>query len=855
MARDLAALIADLDLDERASLLAGADLWSTTAVERVGLPSVNLCDGPNGARGPDLPSGFGGGTGDTSTCLPSGAALGATWDVQLLERVGAVIGAEARSKDCRVLLAPTVNLHRSPLGGRNFESYAEDPLLTGRLAAAFVRGAQAQGVACTVKHFAGNESEGGRMIVDSVIDERTLRELYLLPFEIAVREGGALGVMTGYNRLNGRYCSASPWLLGEVLRGEWGFEGFVVSDWFGFVDTAEAIAAGLDLEMPGPGRGYGRALADAVRRGAVDARQVEAAVGRLLGVLDRIGALDEPGSPPPTPDLSAHRAVARDAAAAATVLLRNDGVLPLQREGLRRVAVIGPNAGRAVIMGGGSASLPVAEPRTPLEALRDRLGDTVEVVHEPGVDIARTTPEIPGELLQALGDPGFVVECFAVGDPGGEVLHTTRVPSGSITWFGPPPGLDPAFSWRATAELTVATAGLWTLSLVETEPARLSVDGVVILEDTTGDLPAGPDFFGMARCEQTIDLDLSPERPVLVVVESTVTGSGLVSGAKVGLRPAVAPDGIERAVEAAAAADAVVVVVGTDGDWETEGHDRTAMYLPGDQDELVERVLDVAPEAIVVLNVGSVVTVPWAERCRALLQCWFGGSELAEALTDVVLGDAEPGGRLPTTVPIRVEHNPTWSNFPGEDGRLVYGERGLVGYRWYEARHLPVTFPFGHGESYTSFEIGTPALTTNVFEPGGTLTVTVPITNVGDRAGSEVLQLYVAPRRSKAFRPPKELKAFAKVHLRPGESTDVELHLDDRSFARWAAGDPEYSELVERQSTDAAWMPAPPDPEPRGWVVDPGEHDLHIGRSSADIAHEVTVEVTAIPSSGRRAGP
>jgi beta-glucosidase len=845
MPRDLTALIADLDLDEKASLLAGADLWSTAAVERVGLPSINLTDGPNGARGPDLPVGFGSGGDDTSTCLPSGAALGATWDLGLLERVGAVIGAEARAKACRVLLAPTVNLHRSPLGGRNFESYSEDPLLAGRLAAAFVRGAQAAGVACTVKHFAGNESEDGRMVVDSVVDERTLRELYLVPFEIAVCEGGALGVMTGYNRLNGRYCTSSRWLLGEVLRGDWGFEGFVVSDWFGFVDTAEAILAGLDLEMPGPGRGYGPALADAVRSGAVDERDVDAAVSRLLGVLDRIGALGEPDAPPPTPDPDAHRGVARDAAVAATVLLRNESVLPLEPAELRRVAVIGPNAARAVIMGGGSASLPVAEPRTPLEALRDRLGDAVEVVHEPGVSIARTSPEIPGDLLQSDGEPGLFVECFALDDVGGAALHTTRVTTGSVMWFGPPPGVGPEFSWRATGELRVATAGRWTLSLVETEPARLSVDGVVVLEDTTGDLPAGPDFFGMARREQTIDLELSPGRPVALAVESSVMSRSLVAGAKLGLRPALPPDGIERAVEAARGADAVVIVVGTDGDWESEGHDRESMSLPGGQDELVERVLAVAPDAVVVVNAGSVVTLPWAERCRALLQCWFGGSELAEALADVLLGDADPGGRLPTTVPARLEHNPTWGNFPAEDGRLLYGERGLVGYRWYEARHLPIAFPFGHGQSYTSFELGIPVLSSPVFEPGSTLTLSVPVTNVGDRAGSEVVQVYVAARCSKAFRPPKELKGFAKVRLRPGESTEVRVELDDRAFARWAAGDPVYAELVARQSTDAPWMPAPSDLEERGWVLDPGDHELHVGRSSADIAHRLTVEVVA----------
>ncbi len=843
--RDVAALIAALDLDEKAALLAGADMWSTTPIERLGVPAVFVTDGPNGARGPDLPSSVGGATESTSTCMPSGAALGATWDVELLERVGALIGTEARMKACRVLLAPTVNLHRSPLGGRNFESYSEDPLLAGLLGAAFVRGAQAQGVACTVKHFAGNESEDGRMVVDTVADERTLRELHLLPFEIAVREGGALGVMTAYNRLNGEYCTTSSELLHDVLRGEWGFDGFVISDWFGFADTSSAIAAGLDLEMPGPGRAYGPALADAVRAGHVDEADVDAAAGRLLRVFDQIGALDDAPATPRSVDLPEHRAISRETAAAAMVLLRNESVLPLDGASLRRVAVIGPNADRAVIMGGGSASLSVATLRSPLDALRDRLGDEVEILHVPAVDISLTTPEIPGDWLSYNGQSGMVVECFASDDLGGTVLHTETAATGSVTWFGGPPEVGPECSWRATADLTVGEAGRWTLSLVETEPARVLVDGEVVLEDTTGDLPPGADFFGMARREQTIDLELTPDRPVRIVLESTVTRSGLVAGAKLGLRAAVAADGIERAVAAARGADAVIVVVGTDGDWETEGHDRDSMALPGRQDELVEAVLAIAPDAVVVLNVGSVVTLPWATRCRALLQCWFGGVELADALVDVLLGDAEPGGRLPTTIPQRLEHNPTWGNFPAEDGTIRYGERILVGYRWYESRHLDVAFPFGHGLSYSSFELGDPTVSSTRFEPGDTLTVSVPVTNTGARSGSEVVQLYVSPGSPKAFRPPQELKAFAKASLNPGESTVVRLVLAGRSFARWSEGDPTYAALIARQSTDAAWMPPPPELEPPGWIVDPGPYVLHVGQSSANISHAIAIEASA----------
>lgn len=850
MARDLPALVARLDLDEKAALLAGADLWSTTAVERLGIPKVNLTDGPNGARGPALPVGFGDGAALTSLCLPSGAALGATWDVELLERVGGVIGAEARMKACRVLLGPTVNLHRSPLGGRNFESYSEDPLLAGRLGAAWIRGAQAAGVACTVKHFAGNESEDGRMLVDTVVDERTLRELHLLPFELAVREGGALGVMTSYNRLNGEYCADSRWLLTDVLRGEWGFDGFVVSDWFAFVDTALAITAGLDLEMPGPGRAYGPALAELVREGGVDEELVDAAVLRLLSVFDRLGALDDdPGQEPRSEDLPEHRAVAREAATGAMVLLRNEGVLPLAAGTVRTVAVIGPNADRAVIMGGGSASLPVPELRTPLDALRDRLGPEVEVRHEPGVHITLTTPEVPGDWLRADGEPGLAVTLHPLDAPDGEPVHRDRAATGAVTWwFGPPAGAPETFAWRAVGELTVPEVGRWTLSLVQTEGAVLLLDDEIVLDGRAVDLPAGSDFFGAGRREQTVDLDLDPARPRRIELRSQVTRPGMVTGAKLGIRPALPADALERAVAAAAAADAVVVVVGTDGDWESEGHDRSDMALPGAQDELVERVLAVAPDAVVVLNVGAPVALPWADRCRALLQCWFGGVEMAEALADVLLGDAEPGGRLPTSLPRRLEDNPSFGNFPAEGGRILYGERVLVGYRWYEARGLEVAFPFGHGLGYSTFALGAPELSAATFAPGEVLTVRVPVTNTGDRPGSEVVQLYVAAPPGPALRPPKELKGFAKVHLGPGETGVVELQLDDRSFARWSDPDPGYVALAARQQRDAAFMPPAADVGEPGWVVDPGAHVIQVGRSSADIAHAVVVDVRGGPA-------
>jgi beta-glucosidase len=816
--RDLDALVGALTLDEKAALTAGHDLWSTTAVERVGIPAVRVTDGPNGARGSSF---LGSGTA-TAVCAPCGSALGATWDPALVERVGEMLGDEALTKACRVLLAPTVNIHRSPLAGRNFECYSEDPLLSGTLAAAFVRGVQSRGVATTVKHFAGNDAEFERNTINSVIAERALREIYLVPFELAVRDGGALGVMTAYNRLNGPYCSEHEELITDILRHEWGFDGFVLTDWFANGSTTGAARAGLDLEMPGPGRFYGPALAEAVRAGEVDEASVDTQVRRLVDVFDRLGALDDdPAAVEQSVDLPEHRVLAREAAAAAMVLLRNNGVLPLARE-VRRVAVIGPNADRAQIMGGGSAGLRPHHRTTPLDALRARTGDRFELVYERGCDIDKTVPPIGGpRLVTDRGAPGFTLELFAGHDLAGAPVETTRREDGRLIFFGPPaPGVpEDAFSFRAVGRFTPTESGEHTFTLVQAGRARVLVDGDTVIDGMTDPAPPpGDELFGLGSVELAATRSLEAGQTHDVVVEYSSRDAFGICGAKVGWRPPSVGDELERAVAAAADADAAIVIVGTNDDWEREGVDRATMDLPGRQDELVARVLAANPNTVVVVNTGAPVTMDWADEAPAILQSWFGGQEMADALVDVLLGDTDPGGRLPTTFPVRVEHNPSFGNFPGEYGEVRYGEGVLVGYRWYEARHLPTRFPFGHGLSYSTFSIGTPAPSSDEFVPGGALRLEVPVTNTGTRRGAEVVQCYVAPDAPSVTRPPQELKAFAKIWLDPGEATTVTLTLDDRAFAYW-------------------------DPRRSGWQVDAGAYTLHIGRSSADVAHAISVEV------------
>jgi beta-glucosidase len=815
MSRDIAALVASMTVEEKAAFTAGADFWTLVTNERVGIPPIRVTDGPNGARGSAL---FGLG-GETAVCAPCGSALGATWDPELVERVGVMLGEEALTKACRVLLAPTVNLHRSPLGGRNFECYSEDPLLSGMTAAGFVRGVQSQGVVTTVKHFAGNDAEFERQTINSVIDARTLRELTLVPFELAVREGGALGIMTAYNRLNGPHCSEHHQLITEILRGEWGYEGFVLTDWLSAGSTIASSAAGLDLEMPGPGQFYGKLLGDAVAAGAVPEAELDEHVTHLLAVFDRVGALDDaPDWASTSIDRPDHRALAREAATAATVLLKNDtrkgdqAVLPFDRARVRTLAVLGPNAERPQMMGGGSASLAPHYEVSLLDALRDHLGDAVDVRFARGVDIDRTAAPMHA---------AFDVEYFNTPEPGGAPVARGRHRNGKLLVVDPlPTGVESgAFSYRATATYVADETGTHTLSLVQMGGrGRVLVDGEVVLDGVAAPPGPGSEFFGFASAEALAPVELTAGQAVEVVVEFSVAPDAFfLRGIKLGHRRPNPPDLLDRAIALATEADAVIVMVGTNDDWESEGEDRTTMDLPGGQDELVARAVAANPNTVVVVNTGSPVTMDWADDAPAIVQAWFGGQEMGNALAAVLFGAAEPGGRLPTTFPVRLEHNPSFGNFPGELGEVRYGEGVLLGYRWYEARHLPTRFPFGHGLSYTTFEIGVPT----VHEDGDTLVVHVPVANAGARRGAEVVQCYVAPPTpSPVTRPPKELKAFAKVWLDPGETTTVALTLDARAFAHW---DPTVGERGD-------------------WHVVPGTYALHVGRSSADVAHVVSVE-------------
>lgn len=849
-------ILEELSLDEKAAITAGSGLFYMTGVERLGIPDWYTTDGPNGARG----SSFLGSGSSSATCVPCGSALGATWNPSLIEQVGELLGSETRMKAARVLLAPTVNLHRSPLGGRNFECFSEDPLLSGVIAAAYIRGVQSQGVITTIKHFIGNEAETDRQTMDSVIDPRPLRELYLVPFEYAIRDGGTLGLMTSYNRVNGEYVNNQAALLTDILTTEWGYQGMVTTDWMAAGDTVLAANAGVTIEMPSGDRILGTKLARAVRDRLVDEAVVTEMAGRMLSAFEAVGALDDKPGEEKSIENPAHDALARRAAADAMVLLHNrppgdapDGpaALPLDVSTLTSIAVIGQNANRAQISGGGSANLRPFHRTTPLAALRARLGDSVDITYARGCNIDVKPPLLGGDVIaNPRGGQGFLIEVWDNPTLHGDPIGTSNRDQSRILFDEHPlPGvLVDRASMRATTIFTAPMTGIYTFRLEQVSPARMTIDGTIMIDGIEGQpLPNGS-FFGLGGAMPEVTMEMFEGVGYDIVIEVQSAPGPPFWGADLRMREPFPADALTAAVAAAAEADVAVVVVGTNDDWESEGYDRTSIELPGDQNELVSKVAAVNPHTVVVVNTGAPVSMPWVDQVSAIVQTWFGGQGMADALVDVLVGDADPAGRLPTTFPRRLQDNPTFGHYPGENGIARYSEGLYVGYRWYDARDIPVLFPFGHGGSYTTFELGPATLsrtqiTAEELIGGESISVRVPVTNTGSRRGSHVVQLYVRPHDPKLSRPDKELKGFAKVDLKPGETITVEIGLNGRSFAYW---DPAQSDSDPRNgSSDYQAGFAHPISKPaRGWTLDRTDYDIVIANSATDIDHVAHIAIS-----------
>ncbi|WP_284746866.1 beta-glucosidase H [Amycolatopsis sp. RTGN1] len=776
MSFDVDALLAELDLDAKASLLAGQDVWSLPALPRIGLESLVLSDGPVGVRGvrwsPD----------DPSVTLPSPTALAASWDPRLAVRAGRLLAQEARRKGVHVLLAPTVNLQRSPLGGRHFECYSEDPLLTGMMGAGYVTGVQDGGVAVTVKHFVANDFETERFTADVHVGERALRELYLAPFELIVRRAKPWGIMAAYNSVNGTTMTQHAELLNGVLRDEWGFDGFIVSDWLAARDTVASANGGLDVAMPGPRTVFGDQLAEAVRGGEVGEDVVDEMVRRVLLLAHRTGAL---GGSPVAMSTMDGEAIAREVAHRSFVLLSNEtGVLPLKQP--QSIALIGALAEDPKILGGGSATVFPDHIVSPLDGLRKAV--------PPGTDLAFAIGADPRTTLPPATD-NFRLRATAKAADGTR-LAEFPLREAKINWIGElPKGLDLATLASVEIEGTYLPERTGTHTFAVTGPGdlRLTVAGQTLFDGVN--LPEGGDVFTsiMQVIEQRREVELTAGELVDVNLtywipsEMAEFARGTFAWVTFALGhrgPVLDPDAaLDEAVALAGKSDVAVVVVGTTAEVESEGFDRTSLALPGRQDELVTRVAAVNPNTVVVVNAGSPVELPWRADVAAVLLTWFPGQAGGDALADVLFGLEEPGGRLPTTWPARLEDAPVTDVTP-EEGVLEYGEGVYVGYSAWARTETQPAYWFGHGLGYTTWVYeeldGYP-------DDEGGARVRVRVRNSGTRKGREVVQLYLAPTE-RGDRPPRWLVGFASVEAGPGEAVETDIVVTPRSAEVWRDG-------------------------------------------------------------------
>ncbi|KAB5559700.1 glycoside hydrolase superfamily [Coniochaeta sp. 2T2.1] len=846
-----------MTLDEKVSLLAGRDLWRTGAVPRLGISKIKTSDGPVGVRGGIWTDGV------TAASLPTGVLLAATWDPDVVKEVCQVLVAEAKSKEVDVLLGPTVCIPRSPLGGRNFEAYSEDPFLTGKLAATFINTVQNGGIAACIKHFVANDQETRRFFIDELIPDRALREIHLQPFQIAIRDSDPWTLMTAYNKVNGTYCSAHDFLLERVLRTEWGWDGLVMSDWFGTNSIVPSLLAGVDLEMPGPARRRGRHLLEAHRQGLITTTTIDASASRLLELLYKTGKseyLDWQESTERAVDLPKHRRILRRAGAEGIVLLKNKaGLLPLHGLEGKRIAVIGPNVARSVATGGGSSNLNPHYKTTPYKSLKTeitRLYPTAAVSTAPGVLTHRYLPLVDPAVMRnpVTGESGFELcfwrNMFHAGQP---FLVESRPSSNLVCYDGLPPELKNGdrYSYRARCVVTPKTTGLHQFSLSTCGPGKLLLDGRELLKvERRWWSPKSSLFMSYGSPEQCVEVHMDAGREYHLVLESvsrepkpyTLTYTGMLEreevqdGGRIGFfeNPGDLDAKFNDAVELARSSDVVIVVVGRDSDWETESSDILSLDLPGRSNDLIAAVAGANPNTIVVNQTGGPIAMPWVDQVSSIVQAWYQGQEQGNCIADVLLGATNPCGKLPVTFPRRLEDTPCYGNFPGEEDVVHYTEGIYVGYRHYDARGVEPLFPFGFGLSYTTFEYSNLRLSSNVLafswdgtREDGQLEVSVDVKNTGTRPGKEVVQFYITQLgRPRLERPPRELKGWAKVSVGPGETVTARTTLDRVSVSQWDDGvqmwvvdaNAEFSVTAARHSRDEGVHASFRVPESLAWL-------------------------------------
>ncbi|OBA16913.1 uncharacterized protein OGAPODRAFT_12856 [Ogataea polymorpha] len=795
---------------QKIALIAGADYWHTTGLPQFGIPKIRTSDGPNGIRGQNHFNST------PTACIPSGTALASTWDDDLLFQVGVLLDKEARAKGVHVILGPTANIQRVPLGGRGFESFSEDPYLSGILSAAYIKGFQKSGLAATMKHFVGNDQEHERFSSNSVISQRALREIYLRPFEIAIKESQPKAIMTSYNRVNGVHVSEDKYLLSEVLRHEWGYQGLIMSDWTGTYSTTEALLAGLDLEMPGPGIWRGANLSRALVAGKISDDVLDERARKVLQLANSvIDAGIEDNKAEEQRDTPETRAFLRKIAGEAVVLLKNkDGVLPLKKE---KTLVIGPNAIYTAYSGGGSALVTPYYTVSPFDAISKEIGPE-NVSFQIGAYSHRYMPSLArylkldngstGVRFQIYNEPFEVKDRVAVDD------LTLR----DINYFRMNDYVNPklksnTFYCCLTSNFIPESDGTFDFGLSAYGTALLFLDDQLIIDNLHNQKP-GESFYGKGTVEVRGSYIVKAGTPYRLRIEFGSSPTSMLhqsnpvffgaGGLMFGGAPRINDEQeIQQAAEAARQASQVILVTGLNKEWESEGSDRKNMKLPGHNDRLIDSVLDANPCTVVVIQAGTPVEMPWESKAKALLYTSYGGNETGSGIADVIFGNVNPAGKLPLTFPKRLEDCPGYLNFGTENGRVLYGEDVYVGYRFYDTLGVSTLFPFGHGLSYTSF-----ALSDLKVHYDDMLEVEVLAKNTGDRAGAEVVQVYIHHNCPAIKRPFKELKGFSKVFLEAGSSQKLCISINGKFATSY-------------------WN------EARGkWIMEAGNYTVLVGTSS-----------------------
>ncbi|ORX35301.1 glycoside hydrolase superfamily [Kockovaella imperatae] len=803
-------LLKQMTREEKISLLAGKNFWETVPVPRLNIPSIKVTDGPNGARGGSFYKMT------PASCLPNATCIGATFSTSAVEEAGKLLADEAKARNAVCLLAPTINIQRSPLGGRAFESFSEDPTLSGHLAAAYVNGLQSQNISATIKHFVGNDQEHERMGSDSVIPERALREIYLRPFQIAQARARPWAYMTAYNKVNGKHVSENKIFLQDILRKEWGHEGLVMSDWFGTYSVSDSINAGLDLEMPGPTIWRANGLVEhSITAHKVDPRQIDKLAGNILTWAQKLAKANSDivyAKPGPektrTSSQKADAKILRRLGTEGIVLLKNDSnILPVTAE-TKKVAVIGPNAKAKVFTGGGSASLRCAWSQTPWEGLEANKPKGVELSYALGASTSKFLPLIDEPFTTVDGKPGFNLRHYNIDSAGkqeskplvDEVYDISDLFMGDFSH----PGLGKQYCTEIEALLTSPIDGEWEVGMCVTGQGWVYVNDKQLMEDTK-DQVRGSAFFGCGTVEKKASFPVKKGEKYRVRflhdsrAPASADGTAVATpfnnvGLRVGHRAVAHPDHlIKEAAAVAVQSDVAIIVAGLNADWESEGYDRPDLSLPGRTNDLIAAVAAANPNTVVILQGGSALSMPWVNDVKGVVYAWYLGNECGNAIADIVYGNVNPSGRLPLSLPKREQDVAAMTNFKSARTKVNYEEGIWVGYKHHNARGIEPLYAFGHGLSYTTFEYSdlkvTSAPKDGLKANDWKVEVSVKVKNTGKVSGSHSVHFYVCPPDETATslkHPQWTLQAFDKVYdLKAGSETTVKVTLDKYAVSHW----------------------------------------------------------------------